>query len=42
MDFITQLPPSNGYTVICDFVDRFTKMAHFAPTYDNINVQDTV
>jgi len=42
MDFITQLPPSNGYTAICVFVDRFTKMAHFAPTHDNINAQDTV
>lgn len=32
MDFITDLPPSNGYTAIMVIVDRFTKMAHFLPT----------
>lgn len=42
VDFITQLPESNGSTAICVFVDRFTKMAHFAPTTDNINAEGTV
>jgi transposase InsO family protein len=42
MDFITQLPPSNGYTAIAVFVDRFTKMAHFVPTHDNVSAQGTV
>jgi hypothetical protein len=42
VDFITQLPESNGYTTICVFVDRFTKMAHFAPTTDNIDAEGTV
>src|SRR6185437_6153401 len=42
VDFITQLPESNGYTAICIFVDRFTKMAHFAPTTDNVDAEGTV
>ena len=29
MDFITDLPPSEGMTAILTIVDRFTKMAHF-------------
>ena len=42
VDFITQLPPSKGFTAICVFVDRFTKMAHFAPTTDNVDAEGTV
>lgn len=42
VDFITQLPPSKGYTAICVFVDRFTKMAHFCPTTDDIDAEGTV
>jgi transposase InsO family protein len=42
VDFITQLPESNGYTAICVFVDRFTKMAHFVPTTDNVTAEGTV
>ena len=30
-DFITDLPPSNGFDSILVFVDRFTKMSHFTP-----------
>jgi transposase InsO family protein len=42
VDFITQLPASKGYTAICVFVDRFTKMAHFAPTTDTVDAEGTV
>ena len=31
MDFITDLPESEGATMILVVVDRFTKMAHFIP-----------
>jgi hypothetical protein len=31
MDFIIELPESNGYSSIWVIVDRFTKMAHFIP-----------
>ena len=30
-DFIVELPPSNGFDSVLVFVDRFTKMVHFAP-----------
>ena len=30
-DLVTDLPPSAGYTAIAVFVDRLTKMVHFAP-----------
>jgi hypothetical protein len=42
VDFITQLPPSKGFTAICVFVDRFTKMAHFVPTTDDVDAEGTV
>ena len=34
MDFITQLPKSDGCSTGCVIVDRFTKMAHFVPVKD--------
>src|SRR5271170_7205419 len=30
-DFITNLPPSNGYDSLLVFIDRFTKICHLAP-----------
>jgi len=42
VDFITHLPKSMGFSAICVFVDRFTKMAHFAPTTDNVDAEGTV
>jgi hypothetical protein len=37
MDFIEQLPISNGYTDILVIVDRLTKQAIFIPTHNTIN-----
>lgn len=31
VDFVTSLPPSNGYTVILTIVNLFSKAAHFIP-----------
>lgn len=42
MDFIVQLPESNGSTAILVVVDRLTKMAHFIPTTDNVDAEGTV
>ena len=33
MDFITDLPASEGHTEIWVVIDRFTKMAHFIPLH---------
>lgn len=41
MDFITQLPPSDGHTAILVIVDRLTKMAHFLPTHNTVNAEET-
>jgi transposase InsO family protein len=41
MDFITQLPVTkSGYDAIAVFVDRLTKMVHFAPTYTDCSTRD--
>jgi len=42
MDFITQLPTSAGFTSIFVVVDRLTKMAHFAPSHDNVDAAGVV
>ena len=31
LDFVTELPPSEGNTTILTVVDRFSKMVHFVP-----------
>ena len=36
-DLVMDLPPSGGYTAIAVFVDRLTKMVHFAPCTKEIN-----
>lgn len=37
VDFITQLPPSQGFNAIFVAVDRLTKMAHFVPTTGTVD-----
>ena|SRR5277367_3090324 len=39
MDFIVELPPSEGYDAVFVCVDRFTKMAHFIPTTSNVTAE---
>ena len=41
MDYIVELPPSNGYNAIYVCVDRFTKMAHFCPTTMEVTAEAT-
>ena len=40
MDWIIELPESNGYTQIWVIVDRFTKMAHLVPLLTNTSAKD--
>ena len=40
MDFITQLPESQGQTQIMVVVDRFTKMAHFIGLATNATAKE--
>ena len=42
MDWIIELPESNGYTEIWVIVDRFTKMAHLVPLQTNTSAKDLV
>jgi hypothetical protein len=41
MDFIVDLPQSNGYNAILVMVDKLTKYAHFIPCTTTINEQET-
>src|SRR5438046_6161613 len=41
MDYIVELPPSNGHDAIYVCVDRFTKMAHFCPIKSNVTAEQT-
>ena len=39
-DLVTDLPESDGYTAIAVFVDRFTKMVHFAPCKKEVTAME--
>src|SRR5271156_7097238 len=39
MDFIVELPPSDGHDTIFVCVDRLTKMAHFIPTTSDVTAE---
>jgi hypothetical protein len=41
MDFITDLPESEGMTTILTVVDRFSKMGHFIPVPNLLNAEET-
>ena len=42
LDFITDLPPTrDGHDKILVFVDKLTKMVHFAPTHKTISAVET-
>ena len=38
-DLVTDLPPSEGHTAIAVFVDRLSKMVHFAPCTKEVTAQ---
>ena len=38
-DLVTDLPPLGGHTTIVVFMDRLTKMVHFAPCTKEINAE---
>jgi transposase InsO family protein len=40
IDFITQLPESNGYNAICVVVDRLTKRGHFFAITNQFSAKD--
>ena len=40
MDFIKQLPPSNGFTAILVVIDRLSKESTFIPTTNNATAID--
>jgi hypothetical protein len=40
MDFIEQLPPSNGFTAILVVIDRLSKESIFIPTTDTATAID--
>ena len=41
MDYIVELPMSNGHDAIYVCVDRLTKMAHFCPTTSSVTTEQT-
>ena len=41
MDYIIELPLSDGFNAILVCVDRLTKMTHFCPITTNVTAEDT-
>ena len=42
LDFITDLPPTrDGHDTILVFVEKLTKMVHFAPTHKSVSAEET-
>jgi hypothetical protein len=41
MDYIVELPLSNGFDAVYVCVDRFTKMAHFIPTTTRVTAEES-
>ena len=39
-DLVTDLPESNGHTAVAVFVDRLSKMVHFAPCRKEVSAQE--
>ena len=39
-DLVTDLPESDGYTAIAVFVDKLTKMVHFAPCRKEVDAME--
>ena len=39
-DLVTDLPVSNGFTAVAVFVDRMSKMVHFAPCTKEVTAPD--
>ena len=39
-DLVTDLPPSGGFDAITVFVDKLSKMVHFAPTMKTVDAQE--
>lgn len=42
MDYIVEVPESQGYNAVLIIVDRFTKMAYFIPITTHVTAQETV
>ena len=40
VDLVTDLPKLDGYTAIAVFVDRYTKMVHFAPCRKEVTAME--
>lgn len=41
MDYIVELPVSDGFNAILVIVDRFTKMSYFIPTTTHVTAKET-
>ena len=41
VDFIVELPQSNGYDVVMTVVDSVSKRAHFVPTHTTVMAEGT-